>query len=283
VELVRAHQAAFASGDRAALDATLAPDAVHHAGMTVRRGRAAFAAIAAADRTLHPFGSLRTGERRLVAEGDWVAALVDREALTNAGAHHENLHATFHEVRGGRVTTRVDLLDFRIAAERCDLTALTAASDAGPDGVESAVPVARAALPDPTDGSEAAEAKRTVVRFLDAFLTFDPTACEALLIADPVHRVGLVRRQGRAGFAEIAAAGRAFYPHGIRERTFHVLVAHGGTVAALVSLQATSNRGLEYHNLYGMFFDLHDGLVASMVEVLDNRVPVRVFDYGVLS
>jgi ketosteroid isomerase-like protein len=282
VDIVRALRAAQAAGEDERLDDLLAAEPVHHAGVHVRHGRAAFHRLVAADRVLHPHGSRRLGERRLVADGGWVCTLLDREAITNAGAHHENLHATFHEVRDGVVHTQVDLLDFRIAAERCDLGAL------GPLGTDPAgegttvVPTARVVLPDPADGSDAAAAKRAAVRFLDAYLTFEPAAFTDLLIAQPVHRVGLVSRPGREGFRALAAAGKAFYPQGIAERTLHVLAADGPTVGALVSLRATSNRGLEYHNLYGMFCDLHDGLVTAMTEVLDNRVAARTFDYSAL-
>jgi ketosteroid isomerase-like protein len=232
---------------------------------------------------LHPHGALRTGERRTVAAGDWVAFLLDREAVTNADKHYENLHAMFYEVRDGLVQTQVELLDFRIAGERFDLGALAALGPELSQPGEQAVPTQIAALPDPGDATPAAEDARTVVRFLDAFLTFDPDAFEDMLIADPLHRVGMVRREGRAGFREIAAAGRAFYPHGVAGRTHHALLSSGGTVAALVSLRATSNKGLHYHNLYGMFFDVHEGRIATMVEVLDNRVAAAAFDYSVLG
>jgi ketosteroid isomerase-like protein len=281
--IVREYRQAFGTFDPARYEPFLAAEPVYHAGMTMRRGRAAYHQNTGAGRVLYPFGALRTGERRVVAEGDWIAMLLDREAVTNADAHYENLYAMFFELRGGLVQTQVELLDFRVAAAKFDLGALAAAPGATGEPGEQAVPVQRATIPDPGDRSPAAEAKRTVVRFLDAFLTFDPDAFEHLLIADPLHRVGLARREGRAGFREIAAAGRAFYPHGVAGRTHHALLTDGTTVATLVSLRAVTNRGVDYENLYGMFFDVHDGRIASMVEVLDNRVAAEAFDYSALA
>ncbi len=62
----------------------------------------------------------------------------------------------------------------------------------------------------------------------------------------------------------------------------HVLVSDGATVATLVSLRARTNRGIDYENLYGMFFDVHDGRIASMVDLLDGRVADAAFDLSVL-
>jgi ketosteroid isomerase-like protein len=251
--------------------------------MTMRRGRAAYDQITASGRLIYPHGSLRTGERRLVAQGDWVAILMDREAVTNGDAHYENLYAFFYELRDGLVQTQVELLDFRIAAEKFDLRVLASLPEAPSDPGEQAVPAQRAVPPDPGDASPEAEDARTVLRFLDAFLTFQPDAFEDMLIADPLHRVGMTRREGRAGFREIAAAGRALYPHGLAGRTHHALVASGGTVATLVSLRATTNRGVDYENLYAMFFDVHQGRIATMVEVLDSRVSAAAFDLTALA
>jgi hypothetical protein len=68
------------------------------------------------------------------------------------------------------------------------------------------------------------------------------------------------------------------YPEGIRERVHHVLVSDGRTVATLVSMRATTNKQVDYENLYGMFFDVHDGCIVTMIEVLDNRVADAAFD-----
>jgi ketosteroid isomerase-like protein len=277
---VRAYRAAFTSLEPLRYEPFLTMEPVYHAGMTMRRGRAAFHLNTGAGRVLYPHGALRTAERRLVVEGDWAAALVDREAITNAGAYYENLYAMFYELQDGLIATQVELMDFRVSTEKFDLTAL------GPElraPGEQAVPRARAALPRPDDTSPGAASTRVVLEFLDAFLSFDDDSFIDLLIADPIHRIGMTRRTGRDVFRHIAGYGRTLYPEGIADRVHHVLVSDGSTVATLMSMRARTNRGLDYENLYGMFFDVHDGRIASMVDLLDGRIADTAFDLSALG
>jgi ketosteroid isomerase-like protein len=280
IELVRRYRHAFSTFDSTEYDPMLAEDPVYHAGMTMRRGRAAYHQNTGSGRVLYPFGALRSTERRLVAEGDWVAVLTDREAITNKGAHYENVYAMFYEVLGGRIATQVELLDFRVSSDKFDLTAL--GLELRVAGIQE-VPTQRAAPPVATDHSDGAEAKRVALTFLDAFLSFDPDAFDGLLGVDPLHQVGMTRRTGRSAFHEVAAVGRKLYPHGIRKRVHHVLVSDGRTVATLVSMQATTNKGVEYENLYGMFLDVVEGRLVTMIEALDNRVADAAFDLSVLT
>jgi ketosteroid isomerase-like protein len=280
IATVRAYREAFSSFDPERYEPFLAAEPVYHAGMTTRGGRAAFHQNTGAGRVLYPHGALRTAERRLVVEGDWVAMLVDREAVTNADAYYENLYAMFYELRGGLIATQVELMDFRVSTEKFELAAL------GPElrvPGEQAVPTARADLPPPGDRSPSAAARRLVLEFLDAFLRFEPGTIDDFLIGDPIHRVGMTRRTGRDAFREIARMGRILYPHGIADRVHHVLVSDGSTVATLVSLRAETHLGVAYENLYGMFFDVHDGRIASMVELLDSRVAATAFDLAALG
>jgi len=90
------------------------------------------------------------------------------------------------------------------------------------------------------------------------------------------------RRTGRGGFHEVARLGRALYPHGIAEREYHALVSDGRTVATLLTMRARTNKGVDYENLYGMFFDVHDGRIVTMVEALDNRVADTAFDLSAI-
>jgi ketosteroid isomerase-like protein len=277
---VRRYRSAFATFDPDVYGPMLAYDPVYHAGMTMRRGRAAYHPNTGSGRVLYPYGSLRSTERRIIAEGDWVAVLTDREAVTNKQAHYENVYAMFYEVTDGRISTQVELMDFRVSNDKFDLSQL------GPElrapGVQAA-PSQRSEAPSAEDTSSAAEAKRVALSFLDAFLSFDPDAFEDMLVADPLHQVGMSRRTGRGAFREIAGIGRQLYPHGIRERVHHVLVSDGRTVATLVTMRATTNRDVEYENLYGMFLDVVDGRVVSLIEALDNRVAVDAFDLSVLG
>lgn len=275
VELVRRYREAFATFDPSVYGPMLTDDPVYHAGMAMRRGRAAFHQNTGAGAVLYPYGALRSTDRRLIAEGDWVAALIEREAITNSGAHYDNIYTMFFEIDHGLISTQVELLDFRVSTAKFDLSAL------GPElrsPAEQAVPVQRAVLPAGDDTGASAAAKRTVLTFLDAFLSFEPESFLHLLCPDPLHQVGMTKRTGREAFVEIARFGRALYPHGIERRTHHVLVSDGTTVATLASLRAVTNAGVDYENLYGMFFDVHDGKIASMVEVLDHRVAAQAFD-----
>lgn len=274
LELVERYRAAFSSFDPDQYSPFLAEAPVYHAGMTMRRGRGAVDGNTGAGRVLYPFGALRSTVRRAVAEGDWVAELIEREAITNAEAHYENLYTMFYEVRDDRIATQVEMLDFGVSSAKFDLTALGPPADPGVQQVPSQV----AAPPDPGDTSSAAAAKRVVLEFLDGFLAFEPTRFVNLLIADPLHQIGMTRRTGRDAFLAVAQAGRILYPEGITGRTHHVLVADGPTVATLCSIRARTNTGVDYENLYGMFFDVHRGRIASLIEVFDSRVADAAFD-----
>jgi ketosteroid isomerase-like protein len=280
LELVRTYREAFSSFEPARYEPMLVDDPVYHAGMAMRRGRGAFRQNTGAGRVLYPFGALRSTERRAVAEGDWVAMLLEREAVTNKGAHYDNIYTFFFEVRDRRIATQVEILDFRVSTDKFDLSAL------GPElrsPAEAKVPEQVAVMPTADDRSPSAEAKRTTLAFLDAFLSFDPARFEHLLGPDPLHQVGMTKRTGRQGFFDIARAGRILYPEGIASRTHHVLVSDGRTVATLMSMRARTNKGVDYENLYGLVLDVHDGAVVSMVECLDNRVAETAFDLSPLA
>jgi len=273
--LVRRYRKAFATFDPDAYGPMLAEDPVYHFGMTGHRGADAYHQNTASGRVLYPFGSLRSTERRFLAEGGWVAVLVEREAITNALAHYENTYTMFYEVVDGRIATQVEMLDGGVAGSKFDLSALD--PNHFTPGV-IAPPARRADLPGERDESDSACAKRTVLAFLDAFLSFDPDAFEPMLLDDPLHQFGVTRRTGRDAFREIARVGRILYPEGIANRTHHVLVSDGRTVATLLSMRAKTNKEIDYENLYGMFFDVHDGRIASLVEVLDGSVADASFD-----
>jgi ketosteroid isomerase-like protein len=278
-ELVDRYRDAFSSFDPARYTPLLADEPVYHAGMTRRRGRSAVDGNTGAGRVLYPFGALRSTVRRGVAEGDWVAELIEREAITNADAHYENVYTMFYEVRDGRIATQVEMLDFRVSSAKFDLSALAPPADPG----ESAVPSQVAELPADDDVTASAAAKRVVLAFLDAYLAFDPARFVDRLVADPLHQVGMTRRTGRDAYLAMAAAGRLLYPDGIADRTHHVLVSDGTTVATLMSLRARTHLGVDYENLYGIFLDVHDGRVASLIEVYDSRVADAAFDLSVLD
>lgn len=277
--LVQEYREAFSSFDPERYTPYLAPEPTYHAGMTKRVGQQAFHQNTGAGRVLYPHGALRSDEVRVVADGDWVASLIEREAITNKGEHYENVYGMFYEVQDGRIATQVELMDFRVSTDKFDLSALgpelrVPGEQAPPDAVASP----------PGDGTSTREAnKRLVVDFLAAFLTFDPDAYERYLTDTPTHQVGMSRRTGRAGYREVAAFGRALYPQGIADRTYHALLADDDTVAVLTSMRAVTNKGEQYENLYGMFFDIVDGRIAAMTEVLDDRVAAAKFNLAAVG
>jgi ketosteroid isomerase-like protein len=276
-KIVADYREAFGTFDPQRYGPFLAADPVYHAGMTKRVGRSAYDQNTAAGRVLYPEGALRTDALRVIADGDWVAQLIEREAITNKGEHYENLYGMFFELRDGLVTTQVELMDFRVSTDKFDLSALGPEHLAG--GVQAPPDAVAAPARATGEGADSGNA-RLVLDFLDAFLTFDPARYEHLLVEEPTHQVGMSRRSGREGFRDIARHGRRLYPHGIADRTIHALLAEGRDVAVLTSMRAVTNKGEDYENLYGMFFEVDGGRIASMTELLDDRVAAAKFDLG---
>jgi ketosteroid isomerase-like protein len=91
----------------------------------VRQGRDAFRANTDAGRLLYPKPDEATNEiLAVLADGDWVAVLLKRRAETNKVKDYENLYGMFYEVRDGKIHTQVELMDFRVALEKFDLSVL---------------------------------------------------------------------------------------------------------------------------------------------------------------
>ena len=53
-----------------------------------------------------------------------VAVLLTRRAVTNKGEDYENVYGMFFEIVDGKIQTQVELLDFRVAADKFDLSVL---------------------------------------------------------------------------------------------------------------------------------------------------------------
>jgi ketosteroid isomerase-like protein len=123
--LVLEYMEAFRTFDTDVYFPYLADEPVYMAGMNIRRGRDAFKANTDAGRILYPDPESATNELlAVVADGDWVAVLLKRRARTNKVDDYENLYGMFYEVVDGRIHTQVELLDFRVAQEQFDLSAL---------------------------------------------------------------------------------------------------------------------------------------------------------------
>jgi ketosteroid isomerase-like protein len=116
---------AFGTLDPDVYDPYLAENPTYMAGMNIRQGREAFHANTNAGRVLYPRPAEAHNEiLAVLADGDWVSVLLKRRAVTNKVDDYENLYGMFFEVRDGRIQTQVELLDFRVALDKFDLTAL---------------------------------------------------------------------------------------------------------------------------------------------------------------
>ena len=103
----------------------LAESPTYMAGMNIRTGRDAFQANTDAGRLLYPDPDGATNEIiAVIADGDWVAVLLERRARTNKVDDYENLYGMFYEVRDRKIHTQVELMDFRVSLEKFDLSVL---------------------------------------------------------------------------------------------------------------------------------------------------------------
>ena len=90
----------------------------------VRHGREGFAEVARLGRLLYPNGQEQNIRHRVIAEGDAVSILNTVIAVTNKGEPYENIYALFFEIEDGKIAKQVELLDFRVAADKFDLSVI---------------------------------------------------------------------------------------------------------------------------------------------------------------
>jgi ketosteroid isomerase-like protein len=125
LDLVLEYMDKFATFDPSEYDPYLAEEPTYMAGMNIRKGRDAFHANTDAGRLLYPRPEAATREiLATTATGDWVSILLIRRAPTNKVDDYENLYALFFEVRDRLIHTQVEMLDFRVSAEKFDLSVL---------------------------------------------------------------------------------------------------------------------------------------------------------------
>ena len=85
----------------------------------------AFRANTEAGRLLYPKPDEAVVKHEVVLADDrWVSVLLTRRAVTNKREDYENVYAMFFEIVDGKIQTEVELLDFRVAAEKFDLSVL---------------------------------------------------------------------------------------------------------------------------------------------------------------
>jgi hypothetical protein len=95
------------------------------AGANEYHGRAAFQANTDAGKLLYPKPDEAVNEYLAVlADGDWVAVLLKRRAVTNKGEDYENVYTMFYEIIDGKIATQVEMLDFRVSGDKFDLSVL---------------------------------------------------------------------------------------------------------------------------------------------------------------
>lgn len=103
----------------------LTENPTYYAGMNMRQGREAFKANTDAGRILYPHPEAATQELMAVlADGDWVAVLVKRRAETNKVPDYQNIYAMFYQVIDGKIAVQAEMMDFRVATEKFNLSAL---------------------------------------------------------------------------------------------------------------------------------------------------------------
>lgn len=123
--LVREYLEAFRTFDPERYFPYLAEEPTYRAGMNTYTGRAAFQANTDAGKLLYPKPEeAEVTELAMLADGDWVAALLLRRAETNKVKDYENVYAMFFEIRDGLIQTQVEMLDFRVAMDKFDLSVL---------------------------------------------------------------------------------------------------------------------------------------------------------------
>jgi ketosteroid isomerase-like protein len=115
---------AFTTFDPERYESFLTEHPVYQVGMTVHEGREGFADVARFGRVLYPNGQDRRTLHHVLAEGDVVSILLTVDAVTNSGASYTNDYALFFELEDGKIAKQVEILDFRVSADKFDLSAL---------------------------------------------------------------------------------------------------------------------------------------------------------------
>jgi ketosteroid isomerase-like protein len=123
--LVLEYMDAFATFDPDRYFPYLTEEPTYIAGANERKGRAAFKANTDAGKLLYPHPERASNQfLAVLADGDWVAVLLRRRAETNKVTDYENIYTMFFEVIDGKIATQVEMLDFRVSAEKFDLSVL---------------------------------------------------------------------------------------------------------------------------------------------------------------
>ena len=122
-----------------------------------------------------------------------------------------------------------------------------------------------------------------VMEYMEAFRTFDPDVYFPYLAENPTYMAGMNVRQGREAFKANTDAGKILYPKPDEARNEIITtLADGDWVTVLLKRWAVTNKGEDYENIYGMYFEVHDRKIHTQVELLDFRVALDKFDLTAL-
>ena len=137
---------------------------------------------------------------------------------------------------------------------------------------------------DPAAGTGAEANRAFVLEYMDAFRTFDPEVYFPYLAENPTYMAGMNIRTGRDAFKANTDAGKLLYPNpDAAVNEILAVLADGDWVAVLLRRWAVTNKGEDYENIYGMFFEVRDRKIHTQVELLDFRVSSDKFDLSVLN
>ena len=115
---------AYTTFDPAQYEKFLTAKPTYQVGMTVHEGREGFADVARYGRILYPNGQERRILHHVIAEGDVVSVLMTVHAVTNNGSRYENIYSVIYELDDGLIAKQFEILDFRVSADKFDLSAL---------------------------------------------------------------------------------------------------------------------------------------------------------------
>ena len=126
--------------------------------------------------------------------------------------------------------------------------------------------------------------KAFVLEYMDKFGTFDPEIYDPYLAENPTYMAGMNIRQGREAFHANTDAGKILYPKPDEAvNTIIAVLADGDWVSVLLRRKAVTNKGEDYDNIYGMYFEVKDGKIHTQVELMDFRVSTAKFDLSALN
>jgi ketosteroid isomerase-like protein len=123
-KIVREFLDAYTTFDTERYEPMLAPNPTYQVGASIHPGKEGFLEVAKFGRLLYPNGFEKRTIQHIIGEGDVVSVLMTVEATTNANKAYKNDYALFFELEDGLIKRQVEILDFRVSADKFDLSVL---------------------------------------------------------------------------------------------------------------------------------------------------------------